>query len=68
MKAAFKNLHCRDELEWLRLRRNQLVHFAPEHGPAITVDAQWSNQDEFEKDARRAVALVSVVLFANPWT
>lgn len=67
LKAAFEGRQNSDELEWLRVRRNRLVHFAPEHGPAVTVDAQWSDRDELEQEARRAILLVAAALFANPW-
>lgn len=56
--------HC-DALEWLRKRRNRLIHFKDGVLP-ISVDAHWDNRAEHEKEAQRAIALVADVLFENP--
>lgn len=65
MKSAFNLSEHRDELEWLRRRRNALVHFEKE--PAITVDDHWNNRETHEADAKRAIAIVANVLREQSW-
>jgi hypothetical protein len=67
MQAAFAQSTSSSDLEWLRLRRNELVHFKPTRPLAISVDNQWSKRDEHERDAQRAVEIVAVAMFENPW-
>lgn len=67
MQAAFSKLTSVSELDWLRKRRNSLVHFRRQTGAALTVDDQWLRRSSHETDARRAIELVSKVLFENPW-
>lgn len=67
MQAAFSELTSVPNLHWLRKYRNSLVHFKPQAGAAITIDDQWIQRTSQEADARRAIELVSKVLFENPW-
>lgn len=67
MQAAFQYSDHVSDLEWLRLRRNALVHFKSSRGPALTVDDHYTSREDHEKDARRAINLVARVLFENPW-
>ncbi len=62
-----KVLGLNQELQWLRKRRNQLVHVNVAN-PAFTVDQQWFNQQELEKDARRAIELMFEAFFSSPGT
>ena len=54
-----------DELDWLRLRRNALVHFKVGRS-SLTVDDQWSRRNELEEEARRAVELIFEVIYQSP--
>lgn len=67
MLVAFTELTSIQDLDWLRTRRNRLVHFKPQARLEITVDDQWLHRDLHEADARRAIGLVSKVLFENSW-
>lgn len=67
MQAAFSELTSVPDLDWLRRRRNSLVHFRAQAGAAITVDDHWLQRSAHEADARRTIELVSKVLFENPW-
>ncbi len=66
IQAAFETSGLNQELEWLRNRRNRLVHFKQSKNYAITVDMQYSERVEYEKDAQRAIKLVADVFFENP--
>ncbi len=55
------------QLHWLRRRRNSLVHANPDK-PALTVDQQWTERDELEREAREAVRLMLDALFMSPGT
>jgi hypothetical protein len=52
--------------QYLRKRRNELVHLSPEN-PAITVDQQWGNRVDLEADAREAVILMFQAFYTRPW-
>ncbi len=67
MKSIFELSSFNQELEWLRNRRNRLIHFKESKEPAITVDMHYSDRVEHERDAQRAVRLVADVLFEKPW-
>ena len=67
-KVALGVLPNCEGYDWLRQRRNRLTHFDSKHGHAVTVETQWSERKDLERDAYRAVALVADALFANPWT
>ena len=67
LKAAFEAV-SKPEYEWIRLRRNEFVHFDSRRGPIITVEIQWDHGEALERDARRALELVADALFAQPWT
>ena len=54
------------ELQHLRKRRNDLVHVDP-NKPALTVDQQWTNRRELERQARRAVELMFEAFYIGPW-
>jgi len=51
-----------EDLAWLRRARNQLVHENPK-APALTVEDQWMNRRDWERDARRAVAVAMAALY-----
>lgn len=51
----------REEVDWLRKARNALVHENPK-APAITIEDQWMNRREWERDARRAVSVAMAAL------
>jgi hypothetical protein len=50
------------DLAWLRLTRNALVHEDPRE-PAITIEDQWTNRRAWERDARRAVETAMAALY-----
>lgn len=54
------------QMHQLRKRRNALVHLNPS-ASAITVDQQWSDRDELEKEARLAIELVFRAFYSEPW-
>ena len=60
-----REANLENELNWLRKRRNKLIHINIEN-PEITVDEQWFKRDEFEDDARKVVKLVFQVMFLTP--
>lgn len=66
-KKLLEALDLDPELEWLRQRRNELMHIRVDN-PAFTLDQAWSNQEQLEKDARKAVELMIDVLYSNPGT
>jgi len=61
-----REINLENELDWLRKRRNELVHIDI-NNPALTVDDQWYRIDEFENDARQAVTLVFKVFYLTPF-
>lgn len=67
MKAAFALSDFGLELEWLRQRRNSLVHWNPRNNTVLSVDDHYSNRAIHEKEAQRAICTVAAVLFENPW-
>lgn len=67
MQAAFDLMGEVHDLDWLRKRRNELVHFKSKRPLAISVDLQWSDRDLHELDARRAIEVVAGVMFARPF-
>lgn len=67
IEAAFGLSGFRAELDWLRKRRNRLVHFKGASGLAISVDDHFGDRDSHEVDAKRTVTLVASVFFENPW-
>lgn len=48
--------------DWLRLRRNALVHKHPTR-PGITMKDQWAGRERWEKHARRAVEAALAALY-----
>jgi hypothetical protein len=64
--TAFNISKFKNDLEWLRKRRNRLVHFENSKGIAISVDDHYDRRDEHENDAQKAIMLVAAVLFENP--
>jgi len=64
---AFETSEYSVDLDWLRRRRNELVHFTDRRPLPISVDEQWSNRQTHEAEANRAIQLVANVLFENPW-
>ena len=67
VQAAFLYSDHNAELDWLRKRRNQLVHYKPNRPLPISVEDQWIDRKNHEMDAKRAIELVANVLFENPW-
>jgi hypothetical protein len=51
-----------EELAWLRLTRNALVHEDPRE-PAITIEDQWMNRRAWERDAKRAISIAMATLY-----
>jgi hypothetical protein len=68
IQAAFQTSGFHEELEWLRSRRNRLVHFKESKDPAITVDMHYADREAHEQEAQRAIELVADVLFEHPGT
>lgn len=66
MRAAFGISAFQDELEWLRKRRNRLVHFKASQDPVITVDMHYEHRLDHEHDAKKAIDLVARVFFETP--
>jgi hypothetical protein len=56
-----------DDLQTLRTRRIGFVHVNPEK-PALTVDQQWTNRAELEREARSAVQLMFEAFYLSPGT
>ncbi|MCR9255147.1 MAG: hypothetical protein NXI16_03535 [Alphaproteobacteria bacterium] len=67
MRANFAVSSFSQDLEWLRIRRNSLIHFKQNIEPAISVDAQWFNRQKHKIEAERAISLVADVFYENPW-
>ena len=65
-KKLIKESGLTDELGWLRVRRNKLLHLNPDN-PEITVNDQWAKREEMEIEAQRAIKLVVMVLFLSPF-
>ena len=68
IQATFETSKYAQDLEWLRIRRNRLIHFKEQKGPAITTDMQYTDRSIHKQDARRAIELVADVMFENPGT
>lgn len=66
MKQTFQLSGFGAELDWLRIRRNSLVHVKDFYNSTISVDAHSSERVQHEVDAKRAIALVARVLFETP--
>lgn len=62
-----KSIGLNERLLWLRRKLNQLVHINIED-PTITLDQQWSNQEQLEADARKAIGLMFEAFYSNPGT
>jgi hypothetical protein len=52
-------------LQLLRKRRNALVHVDPEK-PGLTVDHQWDNRVELEREARRTIEPMFEAFYISP--
>lgn len=65
--AAFALSEFREELEWLRKRRNRVVHFKALRPLTVSVDDHYDQRNSHEEDARRAITLVASVFFEHPW-
>lgn len=55
----------RSERAWLRDLRNRLIH-EREDEPVFTVEDQWTRRREWERHARRAVAVALESLYGAP--
>jgi hypothetical protein len=64
-KQLLDKINADKDLHTLRIRRNSIVHVDLEH-PAITVDQQWSNRNELELEARKAVKLMLETFYISP--
>jgi len=49
----------------LRDKRNKIIHLDT-NNPAITVDEQWANRNQLEKEATEAVKLMAEAFYSNP--
>ena len=67
IRSAFDRSDFREELEWLRKRRNRLVHFKAARPLAVSVGDHYDRRNSHEEDPRRAITLVASVFFENPW-
>jgi hypothetical protein len=65
MKGLLELTGANPDTEKLRKRRNSLVHVRL-NDPAITVDQQWCDRPQLEKDARKAVELMFDVFYMSP--
>ncbi|GBU27749.1 hypothetical protein R84B8_01290 [Treponema sp. R8-4-B8] len=65
-EKLLKETGLTNELDWLRKRRNKLIHLNIDN-PAITVDDQWEKRELLEVEARKAIELVFDVLFSSHW-
>lgn len=68
IQAAFRFSRYGTELDWLRKRRNELVHYQSTQPLPISINDQWSKRENHETDAKRAIELVANVLLENPWS
>jgi hypothetical protein len=66
-KKLLEELGMNQDLQKLRKRRNAIIHIDIEN-PAITVDQQWLNRDELEKEARIAIKLMFEAFYVSPGT
>jgi len=64
-KCLLDTLGFDERFQELRKHRNRIIHINPD-APAITVDQQWDDRDELEKEAREAVELMLEAFFSNP--
>jgi hypothetical protein len=63
--SLIKEIKLENDLDWLRKRRNKLIHLDIDN-PEITVNDQWDKRGLFEEEARKAIELVFKVLFLSP--
>ncbi len=66
-KKLLEEANADPEIDWLRRRRNALVHVNPDN-PAVTVDRQWLDRANQEADARKAVRLMFEAFYMSPST
>ncbi len=57
----FEDAGLLEEVDWLRRRRNQLLHRGDT--PVLSVDMHWFQADALEDDARAAVALMADAVY-----
>ncbi len=61
-----------DDLQWLRVLRNRLVHVADPDKETVFSDKELGDvatfQESLEKDAKHAITLLYRVIYANPGT
>jgi hypothetical protein len=53
------------DLQFLRRRRNAVVH-VDQDNPGVTVDQQWTDRCQLEREARRAVELMFGAFYIGP--
>lgn len=68
IKAAFETSKYFNELEWLRIRRNRLIHFKESKDASITIDMHYTDRSIHENEAKRAIKMVADILYENPGT
>lgn len=66
MQSTFEISSYSEDLEWLRNRRNCLVHLKESDIPTISVDEHYTNRVSHEEEAKRSISLVAKVVFENP--
>jgi hypothetical protein len=67
IEAAFSSCQNREDLDWLRRRRNELVHFKIKRGSVISVDDQWEFRGRHKEDAERSIRVLAEILFESPF-
>ena len=65
-KGLIEKVRADPELQKLRKRRNSIVH-VDKQNPVITVDQQWDDRFELEKEARNAIRLMFEAFHFGPW-
>lgn len=68
--SSYKLFGEDDDLQWLRKRRNQLVHVSADQTTFEEAELHMieENFESMEPEARRAARIVFRVMFANPGT
>ena len=62
-----KEINFNPDFDWLRKKRNKLVHIDVEN-PVAAMDDYLLKKVEMEDDAKRAIELVCDALFLSPGT
>lgn len=54
-----------DQAEWLRKRRNALMHMQSARSPSLTIHAQFNTREELYRDAKKAVSTALRIAFCE---